>query len=57
MPVWLVHTAGHAVVRQPHNHEVALMDELSALTLAARGLVYDVPVQGPRALNRVTEGP
>jgi hypothetical protein len=57
VPVWQVHAAGDVVVRQPHNHEVALMDELSALTLAARGLVYDVPVQGPRALNRVTEGP
>jgi hypothetical protein len=55
--VRLVHAAGHAVVRQPHNHQMALMDEFSALTLAARGLVYDVPVQGPRALNRVTEGP
>jgi hypothetical protein len=52
-----VHAAGHAVVRQPNSHDVALMDEHSAPTLAARGLVYDVPVQGPRALNRLTEGP
>ena len=39
-----MHAAGHAVVRQPHNDEVALIDELSALTLAARGLVYDVSI-------------
>ncbi|HYF58172.1 MAG TPA: RraA family protein, partial [Burkholderiaceae bacterium] len=31
--------AGHVVVCQPHNHEVALMGELSAQTLAARGVL------------------
>jgi regulator of RNase E activity RraA len=30
--------AGHVVVCQPHNHEVALMGELSAQTLQARGV-------------------
>ena len=34
--------AGHVVVCQPHNHEVALMGELSAQTLAARGVLYVV---------------
>jgi regulator of RNase E activity RraA len=31
--------AGHVVVCQPNNHEVALMGELSAQTLAARGVL------------------
>jgi hypothetical protein len=48
---------GHVVERQPHHQEVALMAALSTRALAARGLVYDVPVKGPRALNRVREGP
>ncbi len=30
--------AGHVIVCQPHNHEVALMGELSAQTLQARGV-------------------
>jgi regulator of RNase E activity RraA len=30
--------SGHVVVCQPHNHEVALMGELSAQTLKARGV-------------------
>jgi 4-hydroxy-4-methyl-2-oxoglutarate aldolase len=30
---------GHVVVCQPHNHEIALMGELSAQTLAARGVL------------------
>jgi regulator of RNase E activity RraA len=30
--------AGHVVVCQPNNHEVALMGELSAQTLTARGV-------------------
>jgi 4-hydroxy-4-methyl-2-oxoglutarate aldolase len=30
---------GHVVVCQPNNHEIALMGELSAQTLAARGVL------------------
>jgi 4-hydroxy-4-methyl-2-oxoglutarate aldolase len=30
--------AGHVIVCQPHNHDIALMGELSAQTLAARGV-------------------
>ena len=30
--------AGHVIVCQPHNHEIALMGELSAQTLMARGV-------------------
>jgi len=33
------------------------MAALSTRALAARCLVYDVPVKGPRALNRVRGGP
>ena len=40
--------AGHVVVCQPHNHEVALMGELSAQTLAARGVIGYVVDGGSR---------
>lgn len=39
---------GHVVVCQPHNHEVALMGELSAQTLAARGVLGYVVDGGSR---------
>jgi regulator of RNase E activity RraA len=40
--------AGHVVVCQPNNHEVALMGELSAQTLAARGVLGYVVDGGSR---------
>jgi regulator of RNase E activity RraA len=40
--------AGHVIVCQPHNHEVALMGELSAQTLAARGVLGFVVDGGSR---------
>lgn len=40
--------AGHVVVCQPHNHEVALMGELSAQTLAARGVLGYIVDGGSR---------
>jgi regulator of RNase E activity RraA len=40
--------AGHVVACQPHNHEVALMGELSAQTLAARGVLGYVVDGGSR---------
>jgi 4-hydroxy-4-methyl-2-oxoglutarate aldolase len=40
--------AGHVVVCQPNNHEVALMGELSAQTLQARGVVGYVVDGGSR---------
>lgn len=40
--------SGHVVVCQPHNHEVALMGELSAQTLAARGVLGYVVDGGSR---------
>lgn len=40
--------AGHVVVCQPHNDEVALMGELSAQTLAARGVLGYVVDGGSR---------
>ncbi len=40
--------AGHVVVCQPHNHEIALMGELSAQTLAARGVLGYVVDGGSR---------
>jgi regulator of RNase E activity RraA len=40
--------AGHVIVCQPHNHEVALMGELSAQTLAARGVLGYVVDGGSR---------
>jgi regulator of RNase E activity RraA len=39
---------GHVVVCQPHNHEIALMGELSAQTLAARGVLGYVVDGGTR---------
>jgi regulator of RNase E activity RraA len=39
---------GHVVVCQPHNHEVAMMGELSAQTLAARGVLGFVVDGGSR---------
>ncbi len=40
--------AGHVIVCQPNNHEVALMGELSAQTLAARGVLGYVVDGGSR---------
>lgn len=40
--------AGHVVVCQPHNHEIALMGELSAQTLQARGVLGYVVDGGSR---------
>jgi regulator of RNase E activity RraA len=40
--------SGHVVVCQPHNREVALMGELSAQTLAARGVLGYVVDGGSR---------
>ena len=40
--------SGHVIVCQPHNHEVALMGELSAQTLAARGVLGYVVDGGSR---------
>jgi 4-hydroxy-4-methyl-2-oxoglutarate aldolase len=40
--------SGHVVVCQPNNHEVALMGELSAQTLAARGVLGFVVDGGSR---------
>lgn len=40
--------SGHVVVCQPHNHEIALMGELSAQTLAARGVLGYVVDGGTR---------
>ena len=40
--------SGHVVVCQPHNHEVALMGELSAQTLQARGVLGYVVDGGSR---------
>ncbi len=40
--------SGHVVVCQPNNHEVALMGELSAQTLAARGVLGYVVDGGSR---------
>jgi len=39
---------GHVIACQPHNHEVALMGELSAQTLAARGVLGYVVDGGSR---------
>ena len=47
--------AGHVVVCQPHNHEVALMGELSAQTLAARGVLGYVVDGGSRDTALVLE--
>jgi len=40
--------SGHVVVCQPHNHEIALMGELSAQTLKARGVLGYVVDGGSR---------
>src|SRR5512141_1359915 len=47
--------AGHVVVCQPNNHEVALMGELSAQTLAARGVLGYVVDGGSRDTDLVLE--
>jgi len=47
--------AGHVVVCQPHNREVALMGELSAQTLAARGVLGYVVDGGSRDTEQVLE--
>ena len=45
--------AGHVVVCQPHNREIALMGELSAQTLAARGVLGYVVDGGSRDTEHV----
>ena len=45
--------AGHVVVCQPHNHDIALMGELSAQTLAARGVLGFVVDGGSRDTDLV----
>ena len=47
--------AAHVVVCQPHNHEVALMGELSAQTLKARGVLGYVVDGGSRDTDLVLE--
>jgi 4-hydroxy-4-methyl-2-oxoglutarate aldolase len=47
--------AAHVVVCQPNNHEVALMGELSAQTLAARGVLGYVVDGGSRDTELVLE--
>jgi 4-hydroxy-4-methyl-2-oxoglutarate aldolase len=47
--------AGHVVVCQPNNHEVALMGELSAQTLKARGVLGYVVDGGSRDTELVLE--
>lgn len=47
--------AGHVIVCQPHNHEVALMGELSAQTLQARGVRGYVVDGGSRDTDLVLE--
>jgi regulator of RNase E activity RraA len=44
---------GHVVVCQPHNNEIALMGELSAQTLAARGVLGYVVDGGSRDTDLV----
>jgi regulator of RNase E activity RraA len=46
---------GHVVVCQPHNHEIALMGELSAQTLMARGVLGYVVDGGSRDTDLVLE--
>ena len=61
MPARLVHAAarrrraGHVVVCQPNNHEIALMGELSAQTLQARGVLGYVVDGGSRDTDLVLE--
>ena len=45
--------AGHIVVCQPNNHDIALMGELSAQTLAARGVLGFVVDGGSRDTDLV----
>jgi 4-hydroxy-4-methyl-2-oxoglutarate aldolase len=45
--------AGHVVACQPHNHEIALMGELSAQTLQARGVLGYVVDGGSRDTDLV----
>lgn len=45
--------AGHVIVCQPNNHEIALMGELSAQTLAARGVLGYVVDGGSRDTDHV----
>ena len=47
--------AGHVVVCQPHNHEIALMGELSAQTLKRRGVLGYVVDGGSRDTDLVLE--
>ena len=47
--------AGHVVICQPHNHEVALMGELSAQTLKARGVLGYIVDGGSRDTDLVLE--
>jgi 4-hydroxy-4-methyl-2-oxoglutarate aldolase len=47
--------AQHVIVCQPHNHEVALMGELSAQTLEARGVLGFVVDGGSRDTALVVE--
>ncbi|MEO5699659.1 MAG: RraA family protein [Casimicrobiaceae bacterium] len=47
--------AGHVVVCQPNNHEVALMGELSAQTLKARGVLGYVVDGGSRDTDLVLD--
>ncbi|MEP6998400.1 MAG: RraA family protein, partial [Betaproteobacteria bacterium] len=44
---------GHVIVCQPNNHEIALMGELSAQTLAARGVLGYVVDGGSRDTDLV----
>jgi 4-hydroxy-4-methyl-2-oxoglutarate aldolase len=45
--------AGHVIVCQPHNHEIALMGELSAQTLQARGVLGYIVDGGSRDTDLV----
>jgi 4-hydroxy-4-methyl-2-oxoglutarate aldolase len=47
--------SGHVVVCQPHNHEIALMGELSAQTLKTRGVLGYVVDGGSRDTDLVLE--
>ena len=47
--------AGHVVVCQPNNHEIALMGEVSAQTLQARGVLGYVVDGGSRDTDLVLE--
>jgi regulator of RNase E activity RraA len=46
---------GHVIVCQPHNHEVSLMGELSAQTLASRGVLGFVVDGGSRDTELVIQ--